>query len=457
MTQQQLNSNNTQQSTRELLSQLVDLVGDADLHATNEHVASKQEQAKDVEGMMAEKELLEAEVEEMKQLVAVVQGLQKQQEVSGKSQLHLFQSMRSMDYDSDSDEYDSEEEEEDDDNEEAENNDRPNLRASQQMDSIRANAVLLLDRADQLHSQVQSLRESKRVLKMQLVAKSRRFLQTEMSLVDQQEQGTNASALHAGGEDDTEEEEEFEIPPTTTNNNATNSSPMVATSTTAALGTPTESTPAPTVFVLPAATTTPAPAPAPAAAAAAAATTSSTAAVTPTVPTAYALPTSASQTTPTTNNGPITTTQNQETALVATAWVPTAEEQGKSSSKKTEEEGKALATKTNKAKQPTAPKVPAIPTTRNNAKLAKMKRRRVAVQRVSTITGGAVGLVFLGPLGAVLGAGLAHAGAKTTGRARERRQQRKIIKQQDEERLAKAEARATQKQSRLPVATPVFA
>jgi hypothetical protein len=49
----------------------------------------------------------------------------------------------------------------------------------------------------------------------------------------------------------------------------------------------------------------------------------------------------------------------------------------------------------------------------------KEKRQRRTV--VATCTGGAVGLVFLGPLGGVLGATGAYAAAKTVGKRRERR------------------------------------
>lgn len=49
----------------------------------------------------------------------------------------------------------------------------------------------------------------------------------------------------------------------------------------------------------------------------------------------------------------------------------------------------------------------------------KEKRKRRTV--MATCTGGAVGLVFLGPLGGVLGATGAYAAAKTVGKRRERR------------------------------------
>jgi hypothetical protein len=56
----------------------------------------------------------------------------------------------------------------------------------------------------------------------------------------------------------------------------------------------------------------------------------------------------------------------------------------------------------------------------------EFKERRKRRTAIATLTGGVVGMIFLGPLGGVLGATGAYAAAKTVGKRRERRLARKV-------------------------------
>jgi hypothetical protein len=56
----------------------------------------------------------------------------------------------------------------------------------------------------------------------------------------------------------------------------------------------------------------------------------------------------------------------------------------------------------------------------------EFKERRKRRTVIATLTGGVVGMIFLGPLGGVLGATGAYAAAKTVGKRRERRLTRKV-------------------------------
>ena len=404
-------------STREILSQLVDLVGTEDDIAHGDEMQTTEGENRDASTMEQEKEFLEAEVTAMKQTLADLQGLEKQQEQSGKSQLHLFQSMASIqvnDFEYDSEEDDESSDDESDDEEEE--FDLSDLRASQQIDDIRANAVLLLGRADELHEQVTSLKETKRQLQMQLVATSRRFLQTEMTLVDD--------------DDDDDMIEENEEQAAEEESQAQEQSEEIAVAT--------ES-----------------------------------------IPTAFVLPSSESSTETNTNNVEGNSSTDTPVLVASSAWVVPASEQKQDSpaasaaQKSTRaglsrQAGSTAVVTTTTRKAAKTNMSPALPTTKNNDRLKKMKQKRVVIQRVSTITGGVAGALVLGPIGIFAGAAVGHFSSKAAGRARERHCQRKLIKEQEAQnrleqtalstlREVSEEADADESKENLPVATPVFA
>lgn len=180
----------------------------------------------DLDAMMKEKATLTADVAELQQLVDELEEFQKDQE---EKEFEFYQSerggfsaddekqdevkkymlfdeeefLRSMEFDEEDDEEEDDEEEEDDDEEEegkVDDMDDP-LRASQQGDSIRANAVLLLERATQMQAQVASLKKSKRNLQMQLVAASRRFSQREIKAMKEGDLKVAKAPTTGGGVD----------------------------------------------------------------------------------------------------------------------------------------------------------------------------------------------------------------------------------------------------------------